>query len=76
MRLNRPELMNAATAETGLDDFGDLPFTEALDVLLESLGCAVGSDEVGAQGAAQSIVRPLVTAFRTLYDAMAEVPAR
>jgi hypothetical protein len=36
-RLQRDELLTQAAAETGLDDFGDLPFLEPLDVLVESL---------------------------------------
>jgi hypothetical protein len=60
--------MEAATAETGLDDFGDVPFAEALDVLLESLGCEAGLDDARTEGAAQSIVRPLVKRLRLVDD--------
>jgi Sulfotransferase family len=35
--LHRDELIDRACAQTGLDDFGDLPFLEPLDVLIHSL---------------------------------------
>ncbi len=34
--LNRNELMSVATTQTGLDDFGDIPFHEPLDVLIDT----------------------------------------
>ena len=37
VNLNRDELVAAAMAQTGLDDLGEVPFHEALDVLTESL---------------------------------------
>ena len=37
VNLNRDELVAAAMAQTGLDDLGDVPFHEALDVLTGSL---------------------------------------
>ena len=40
--LNRDELMSVATTQTGLDDFGDIPFHEPLDVLIESLNREAG----------------------------------
>jgi Sulfotransferase family len=35
--LRRQELLDAASTQTGLNDFGDLPFLEPLDVLIESM---------------------------------------
>src|SRR5262245_29095192 len=35
--LHRDELLERASKQTGLDDYGDLPFLEPLDVLIESM---------------------------------------
>ena len=35
--LRREELLEASKAQTGLSDFGDLPFDEPLGVLIESM---------------------------------------
>jgi hypothetical protein len=66
--LHRPALMDAAVAETGLDDFGDVPFAEALDVLLGSLADEAGLDDARAGAAAQGAVRLLVKRLRLVDD--------
>ena len=66
--LNRAALMEAAAADAALDDFGDVPFAEALDVLLDSLSREAGLDPSSGQAAAQTIVRLLVKRLRLVAD--------
>ena len=35
--IERDQLLDAATALSGLDDFGDVPFLDALDALVDSM---------------------------------------
>jgi len=60
--------MEAAAADAGLDDFGDVPFAEALDVLLGALDREAGLDEVRTKAAAGGIVRLLVKRLRLVAD--------
>jgi len=60
--------METAAAEARLDDFGDVPFAEALDVLLASLDSEAGLDQAGKAGAARTIVRLLVKRLRLVGD--------
>jgi hypothetical protein len=66
--LSRADLMDVASTETGLDDFGDVPFAEALDVLLEALGREAGLDEPRTKGAEGGVVRLLVKRLRLVDD--------
>jgi len=66
--LRRAALMDAAAAEAGLDDFGDVPFAEALDALLASLADEAGLDGVRADAAGAGIVRLLVKRLRLVDD--------
>jgi hypothetical protein len=61
-------MMDAAAVAAGLDDFGDVPFTEALDVLLASLNDEAGLDAARAEAAAQTTVRLLVKRLRLVDD--------
>jgi Sulfotransferase family len=66
--LSRDALMEAAVAETGLDDLGDVPFAEALDALLAALNDEAGLDAAHAEAAAQANVRLLVKRLRLVHD--------
>jgi Sulfotransferase family len=66
--LSRDALMEAAVAETGLDDPGDVPFSEALDVLLAALNDEAGLDTARADAAAKANVRLLVKRLRLVDD--------
>lgn len=66
--LSRPALMEAATREARLDDFGDVPFAEALDTLVGALDREAGLDAARAQAAATGIVRLLVKRLRLVDD--------
>jgi len=50
---NSDDLVTRAFAETGLDDLGDIPYREPLDVLVESLHRDAGLDDerLGIAGA-------------------------
>jgi Sulfotransferase family len=67
-RLQRENLMAEATAQTGLDDFGDIPFEEPLDVLLESLERDARVDGERRAGARATIVGLLVKRLRLVDD--------
>jgi Sulfotransferase family len=66
--LDRTSLMEVAVAETGLDDFGDVPFAEALDVLVDALNREAGLDAPREAAAAQSLTRLLVKRLRLVDD--------
>jgi hypothetical protein len=67
-RLDRSELLAAASEQTGLTDFGDIPFHEPLDVLLGSLEREAGLDDAGWAGARATIVGLLVKRLRLVDD--------
>ena len=60
--------MEAATQQAGLGDFGDLPFEEALGVLIEALEREAGLDEARRAGAAGMIVASLVKRLQLADD--------
>jgi hypothetical protein len=66
--LRRAALMDVAATEAGLDDFGDVPFSDALDALLASLAGEAGLDQARADVAALGIVRLLVKRLRLVDD--------
>jgi hypothetical protein len=66
--LSRDALMEAAAAEAGLDDLGDVPFVEALDALLAALNDEAGLDAARAESASQTNVRLLVKRLRLVDD--------
>lgn len=67
-RLDRRQLMARAVERTGLDDFGDIPFEEALDVLIHSLERDAGLDDARRAGAAAMITGQLVKNLRLVAD--------
>ncbi len=66
--LNRVELMAAAASQTGFDDFGDIPFLEPLDVLIESLNREAGLDAPRETAAAGTLTNLLVKRLRLVND--------
>jgi Sulfotransferase family len=67
-QLNRTTLLEAAADEAGLDDFGDVPFEEALDVLLDALNREAGLGPAQADAAARPLVGLLVKRLRLVHD--------
>jgi hypothetical protein len=66
--LDASELTRRAIEQTGLDDFGDIPYVEPLDVIVESLDREAGLDEAGVQAAAGTLVGLLVKRLRLVDD--------
>ena len=66
--LERDELMATARARTGLDDFGDIPFLEPLDVLVESLNREAGLEGAREQGAAATLTGLLSKRLQLVND--------
>ncbi|WP_231862655.1 sulfotransferase family protein [Sphingorhabdus sp. M41] len=58
------ELLDRASAQTGLDDFGDLPFRDALDRLMDSASGEAKLSEAGAERFAGSIIGYLVNRLK------------
>ena len=52
----RDQLLDQATSTSGLDDFGDVPFLEALDTLVESL-----NDDAHVEGPVQDSTAGMLT---------------
>jgi hypothetical protein len=52
----RDQLLDQATSTSGLDDFGDVPFLEALDALIDSL-----NDDAHVEGAVQDSTAGMLT---------------
>jgi hypothetical protein len=52
------ELMDAAVAETSLDDFGDDSFREGLEILVRALG-----DEARLNAAGEGYLYPRITGY-------------
>ncbi|EQA97406.1 hypothetical protein FHS51_004061 [Sphingobium wenxiniae] len=67
-RLDRKQLMARATERTGLSDFGDLPFEEALDVLIHSLERDARLDEARRAETADMITGMLIKNLRLVDD--------
>ena len=76
-RLDRDQMMSAASQATGLDDFGDIPFLEPLDVLVDSMNREAGLEGArfaGAQGMITGMLmkRLALVNDRTLYPEIAQ----
>lgn len=67
-RITRDELMETARQQTGLDDFGDIPFFEALDVLIESLEREAKLDAQRRVAVAATLTALLVKRLRLVHD--------
>lgn len=67
-KLDRKLLMAAATQATGLHDFGDVPFTEALDVLVEALEREARLDDARRAEAAKTLTGLLVKRLKLADD--------
>jgi hypothetical protein len=67
-RVDRQLLMKQATQATDLSDFGDIPFEEALDVLIFSLEREARLDDARRAETAQMIVGALVKRLRLAED--------
>ena len=67
-KLDAGELMARARARTGLDDFGDLPFEEALDMLILSLERDARLDATRRAGAAAMITGMLAKNLALVED--------
>jgi sulfotransferase family protein len=66
--LNRDQLMERASRQTGLDDFGDIPFLEPLDVLLYSLVHDAKVEGVVRDGAADMLTGVLSKRLMLVND--------
>lgn len=66
--ITRAALMAAATEQTGLDDFGDIPFAEPLDILVGALEREAGLDDARAQAAEATLVGLLTKRLRLIDD--------
>ncbi|MEX1006787.1 MAG: sulfotransferase [Acidimicrobiia bacterium] len=66
--LDRDELIETARAETGLDDFGDVPFIGPLDVLIESLNREAGLEGDRERAAAATLVGLLTKRLQLVRD--------
>jgi hypothetical protein len=67
-RLDRSQLMDRAAKATGLSDFGDIPFTEALDVLVYALERDAKLDSARRAQAAGMIEAALVKRLKLADD--------
>jgi hypothetical protein len=67
-RLDRDELMDRARRQTGLDDFGDLPFLEPLDVLISSLRHDAKAAPSVREGAADMLTGVLAKRLALVND--------
>lgn len=66
--LDRVRLMRESAEAAGLDDFGDLPFEEALDVLIFALEREARLDDARRAGAAAMIRGTLIKRLRLVDD--------
>ena len=64
----RDELLEQARAHTGLDDFGDIPFLEPLDVLVESLHHDARVEGAARDRAVQMLTGVLVKRLQLVAD--------
>lgn len=67
-RLDRKQLMQRAQERTGLNDFGDLPFEEPLEMLIFSLERDARLDDARRAGTAEMITGTLVKNLRLVDD--------
>lgn len=58
--INRKHLMDMASQATGLSDFGDTPFEEALDVLVDALNREARLDDARRAEAERTLITTLV----------------
>jgi hypothetical protein len=61
-------LIETARAQTGLDDLGDIPYAEPLDVIVDSLNREARLDEAREQAAATTLVGLLAKRMRLVDD--------
>ena len=66
--LDRDRLLADATERSGLDDFGDVPFLDALDVLVESVNRDAGLEATTAAQAAEVFTGILQKRLRLVAD--------
>lgn len=66
--LDAHTLVKTATMQTGLDDLGDIPYEEPLQVLVESLNREAGLDEGRLADAADTVCGLLVKRLRLVDD--------
>src|SRR5262245_54961518 len=64
----RDQLLDHARERSGLDDFGDVPFTDALDALVDSLNRDARVDGDVEDGAAAMLTGILVKRLRLVDD--------
>lgn len=64
----RDELLDRAGSESGLDDFGDVPFLEALDVFVDSLNRDAHVDGAVRDAVVQTVTGILVKRLRLVED--------
>ena len=64
----RDQLLDQATALSGLDDFGDVPFLEALDALVDSLNRDAHLEGAARDGAVGMLTGVLVKRLRLVDD--------
>ena len=66
--LSSTKLLQDATAETGLDDFGNRDFLEGLEVLVKSINTDAALPAEGEASAAEQMVRMLANRLRMQRD--------
>jgi len=64
----RDQLLEQATTRTGLDDFGDVPFLDALDAMVDSLHRDAHVEDAVEHGAAEMLTGALVKRLRLVAD--------
>jgi hypothetical protein len=64
----RDQLLDAARQRSGLDDFGDVPFVDALDVLVDALNHDAHVEGAVENGAAETFIGILVKRLRLVDD--------
>lgn len=67
-RLDRRQLMNQASGATGLKDFGEVPFEEALEVLTDALEREAKLDDARRAEAERSLTATLVKRLQLTDD--------
>lgn len=67
-RIHREQLMEKAAQATGLNDFGDTPFMEALDVLVDALNREAKLDDARRPEAERALIGPLVKRLQLAAD--------
>jgi hypothetical protein len=66
--IERDQLLDQATRLTGLDDFGDVPFLDALDAMVDSLTRDAHVEGAVQDGAAEMLTGALVKRLRLVAD--------